>query len=290
MQKKLENRELSLVIDSYGAELQSILHQDVEYLWQGDSEFWGRRAPVLFPVVGKLKNGQYQAENAVYKMGGHGFARDSEFELIAEKKEQLTYELKWNEETLLQYPYRFVLQITYKLIDNKIQISYSVENQGEPELYFSIGAHPAFNVPLETGKFEDYKLLISPREKRQKVPLDATTGLISANGIKDEKKIYEIPLTHELFKEDALIFKSSPVTKVSLVSKKNDRSVTVSWEGMPYFGLWSPYPKEAPFVCIEPWSGLADDKNTDGNILNKYAIQKLSSRETYSCQYEIEIN
>ena len=288
MKKVLKNAQIELTVDSFGAEMHSILHENTEYLWQADGEFWARHAPVLFPIVGKLKGGQYTYEGQTYKMGGHGFARDNEFELVEASDEKLIFEMKSSAETLAHYPFAFNFRVIYELNENKIKVRYEVVNEDEKMMKFGVGAHPAFNVPLMKGSFSDYKLTISPSEKRTFVPLDPPSGTLKV-AEKQVVEVSELPLTRELFKEDALVYTSSEAMSVSLTNSLDTQGVTVSWQGMPYFGLWSPYPKEAPFVCIEPWCGLADDAATDGDLATKFGINSLPAGQKFACEYEIEI-
>lgn len=165
MNYTLKNDQLSVTVDTFGAEMHSIQHDDIEYLWQADPKFWGRHAPVLFPIVGKLKNGQYHYNEQTYQMGGHGFARDNDFELIKKSDNELVFELRDNEDSLNHYPFHFNFRVSYKLVDNKIRVRYEVKNEDEKFMSFGVGAHPAFNVPLKNGTFEDYQLTVSPDEK-----------------------------------------------------------------------------------------------------------------------------
>jgi len=288
MKTTLSNEKLQLEINSFGAELNSIQHEGIEYLWQADKSFWARHAPVLFPIVGKLKEGQYQLDGETYQMPGHGFARDNDFELIKEDSDEVIFELRENEDSLNKYPRKFRFRVAYKLTDNKIRVRYEVKNEDEKFMPFSLGAHPAFNVPLKSGAFEDYKLTISPDEKRDFIPLDPPTGLLKLDE-KKEEAVSELPLNRDLFKEDALVFSSSKKMAVSLTNSVDEHGVSLSWKNMPYFGLWSPYPAEAPFVCIEPWCGLADDENTDGDLTTKFAINELAPEGKFVAEYEIEI-
>ncbi|RZI49108.1 aldose 1-epimerase family protein [Lactococcus kimchii] len=289
MEHTLKNDQLTVLVDTFGAEMHSIQHEEIEYLWQADPKFWGRHAPVLFPIVGKLKNGKYHYAEKTYQMGGHGFARDNEFKVIKAEADELIFELRENEDSLNHYPFRFIFQVAYKLVGNKIKVRYMVQNKDEKFMNFGVGAHPAFNVPLKNGSFEDYKLTISPAEKRTFIPLDPPSGTIKVDE-KFEVEVQELPLKHELFDKDALVYSSSDEMKVSLTNSLDNHGVTVTWKGMPYFGLWSPYPTEAPFVCIEPWCGIADDENTDGDLTTKFGINELAPEGKFSCEYFIEIN
>ena len=289
MENSLKNDKLKLVVDTFGAELHSVKKDAIEYLWQADKQYWARHAPVLFPIVGKLKNGEYQFDGKTYEMSGHGFARDNEFELVKSDNDELIYELRENEDSLVHYPFNFRFRVAYKLTDNKIRVRYEVKNEDDKFMNFGVGAHPAFNVPLENGNFEDYKLTILPAEKRTFIPLDPPSGTLKLDQ-KSEVKVDELPLTRELFNKDALVYTSSDKMSVKLTNTIDDRSVEVSWKNMPYFGLWSPYPAEAPFVCIEPWSGIADDINTDGDLTTKFGINELGPEGKFACEYTITIN
>ena len=181
------------------------------------------------------------------------------------------------------------MRITYKLHGNQLSVNWEVKNLDETEMYFGIGAHPAFNVPLGSGKFEDYSLVITPEKNRQLIPLNVSEGTIDlAKRQVSKDNIFN--LSRALFKHDALVFETPEATQVVLSNSVNDRSVKVSWEHMPFVGLWSPYPNEAPFVCIEPWCGIADDDNTDGDLTTKFGINMLSPGKKFKAGYTITIN
>lgn len=289
MKQTLKNESLTVEVDTFGAELHSVQKEGIEYLWQADADFWGRHAPVLFPIVGKLKEGRYSYDGKDYLMSGHGFARDSEFKLIKEQEDELIYEMTSNTQTLLSYPFAFSFKVSYKLTDNQVRVRYQVENKDDKILIFGVGAHPAFNVPLENGNFEDYKLTISPSEKRTFIPLDVATGTLKREE-QIEVEVDDLPLCRELFAKDALVYTSSEEMSVALTNTIDKRGVKVTWKDMPFFGLWSPYPAEAPFVCIEPWCGIADEANTSGRLDEKFGMNQLKPQEEFSCEYVIEIN
>ncbi|WP_251713365.1 aldose 1-epimerase family protein [Lactococcus ileimucosae] len=289
MKHTLKNGTLTVEVSAFGAELNSVKKEGIEYLWQADADFWGRHAPVLFPIVGKLKNGQYIYEDRVYDMSGHGFARDSVFTLVKEEEDELIYELVSSVETLASYPFEFSFRVGYKLMDNRIRVRYQVENKDHKRMIFGVGAHPAFNVPLEKGTFEDYTLTVSPSEKRTFIPLDLPTGMLKREE-QSEVEVSELPLKHELFAKDALVYTSSNEMSVALTNSLDKRSVKVTWKDMPFFGLWSPYPTEASFVCIEPWAGIADELGTSGQLTEKFGMNQLNPQEEFSCSYIVEIN
>lgn len=285
----LSNDVLNIAIQKFGAELHAIQKDGIEYLWQGDPDFWARQAPILFPIVGKLKNGTYTFENETFKLGGHGFARDQAFELIEKDADKAVFELRANRETLAVYPFEFRLRVTYVLKGHDLIVKWEVKNLDEKDLYFGIGAHPAFNVPLENGSFEDYQLSISPAKSRQFIPLNPETGVLDLT----QKAVLnqsQFNLRRDLFKQDALIFETPEATEVLLSNSKDDRSVKIAWDNMPFVGLWSPYPADAPFVCIEPWCGIADDANTDGDLTTKYGINTLAHGKKFKASYTITIH
>jgi galactose mutarotase-like enzyme len=284
----IENEFLKVSAKDSGAELISIKNKknNVEYLWQGDPKFWGRRAPVLFPIVGKVKGNQYRAEGKSYELPQHGFARDSYFEISDKKESSITFSLKSSPDTLKVYPYQFELHITYKLIKNKVEISYEVKNTDTKKIWFSIGAHPAFNCPLEPeAKLTDYYLEFEKEEQADKYLLE--DGLLNGKKEKMLNNEKKIQLTEELFKSDALIFKNLKSSSVSLKSSTGAASLIFNFKGFPFLGIWS---KPGPFVCIEPWYGHADMVDFSGELKDKEGIQSLEKGSSFNCIYSMEIN
>jgi galactose mutarotase-like enzyme len=284
----IENDFLKVSAKASGAELISIKnkHNGLEYLWQGDPQFWGRRAPVLFPIVGKLKNNIFKSEGKTFQLPQHGFARDYYFELIKSEPASLVYSLKSNDETLKFYPYKFELNISYILVKNKIEVRYDVFNIDNKKIWFSIGAHPAFNCPLEPKeKFSDYFLEFDQKENAG-IHL-ISEGLLSGQTQAFLKNSNRIELNEKVFAQDALIFKDLKSSTVSLKSKNSTASVIFNFKGFPYLGIWS---KPGPFVCIEPWYGHADPIDFDGELKNKPGILSLEKGADFSCVFGIEIN
>lgn len=290
MKNVLENENIRATFTEKGAEMTSLLgkRNQLEYLWQGDPEYWGRQAPVLFPFVGRLKEDQYTFDGQTYPMGQHGFARDQVFTLVQSDSEQLIYELKANDETKSVYPFDFTLRVIYKLIEDGIEVHYQVINDGEGDMFFSIGAHPAFNVPLISDlTFEDYYLHFSPQKSRLTLPL-AGSYIDYENWTLGQTNT-DIQLKRELFAKDALVYETKKANRYTIRTEHSTESVTVSYEDMPYVGVWSPYPKDAPFLCIEPWYGIADTVDATGKLEEKRGIQKLASGQTFGCTYTIQI-
>lgn len=286
----IENDVLRARFNELGGELQSLVAKEtgIEYLWQGNPDFWGRRSPVLFPFVGRLKDDQYVYHGQTYYVGQHGFARDQVFVAEQESQTRLSFVLQSNEETKKLYPFDFELILTYELKDSRLKCGYEVRNKGTEDMYFSIGGHPAFNVPIDgKGQFDDYFLQFSPRKSRLSLPLAGAF-------VDDDNKTLgqtntDILLTRELFKNDALIYETVGPNSYSIKSEETPHSVTVSYDNMPFVGIWSPYPNEAPFVCIEPWCGIADTVQATGQLTEKLGINHLGVDELFTQVYQIEI-
>lgn len=288
MTEKIENRHLSVEVNALGAELKSIFNKknNKEYLWQAHPAFWTRRAPVLFPIVGKVRNNNYQAEGKSFMLGQHGFARDVAFDLLAKDETSLIYETRNSGGTLKVYPYRFSLRIQYQLIENTVAVSYEVLNEDDKTIYFSIGGHPGFNCPLhDNEKLTDYYLEFEKIETAERHLL--TDGLFNGETalVLKEEKI--INLSETPFEADAVVFKNLRSSFVKLKSRKSDYELTFDFKGFPYLGIWKK--PEAPFICIEPWFGLADKVNSSGRLEEKEGILSLIQNEKFSCLYSIGI-
>lgn len=291
MNKILKNDLAVVEIKKLGAEVVSFKksENDCEYMWNGDEKYWSGKAPVLFPIVCAVNNGEIKVDGKIYKVGNHGFARKSEFELVEESDTKAIYRLSYDENTLSMYPFKFNLYICYTLEENKLQIDYKVENVDNKEMYFQIGTHPGFNCPLDKNdKFENYYLQFECNETLERLFMNDANVLISGKSevILENNNI--LPLTRELFKDGALVFRNMNSKKVALRSKTTDKSVTLSYENLSYMGLWQA--KDANFVCIEPWHGIADEDNFNGEFKEKEMIITLEHGTSFECSHTIEIN
>ena len=285
----LSNEVLSIEIAAKGAELQSIYHlqNKIEYLWSGDSKYWAKKSPVLFPIVGGLKNSQYRYNGNAYQLGRHGFARDNEFNVLERTPDSITFSLRSNEQTKIVYPFDFLFEVKYSLQDSQLTVAFIVENTGENELLFSVGAHPAFAVPIDKNlKYEDYYLLFNKTENAGRWPL-STDGLIEAKSVPLLENDAKLPLNKELFYKDAIVLKHLKSNSISIVSDKSANGIKVSFDGFPYMGIWAA--RDADFVCIEPWSGIADNVNSNGNLTDKDGIIKLPPNQIFEAAYKIEL-
>lgn len=276
----LKNDILKIEINEHGAELSSVfgIKSQNEYLWQGDAQFWSRRSPVLFPVVGKYKDLKSVYGDEEYSLPQHGFARDCDFTLIQKTENSVSFELKENSDTLKNYPFKFRFVCSFELTDNKIRVKWSVTNTNDCEMYFSIGAHPAFN--CEKGK-----TVLSMNKDNLEY------SVLNAEGLYLPKKYpleSSFVLTDDIFDRDALIIENSGITSVQLLNDGKE-FVTVNFTA-PLFGIWSPVKKNAPFVCIEPWYGRADAADFDCDLTNREWGNRLLAGETFKKEYEIVIN
>lgn len=257
MAHTIHNDFLSVTVAEQGAELQSIRSADgMEYLWQGDPAYWPDRAPTLFPFIGRLTNNRCRCYGEEYPMGIHGFAAQSRFSLAEKSDSYMVLELGSDEETRNQYPFAFLLRITYRLEKASLQVSYTVENQSERTMPFAIGGHPGFRVPLvENEAFTDYVLEFSQRCRPDRVGFTPAVYLSGRDEAYPLEEGCRIPMRHNLFDEDAVILKNMD-RQITLRSQKSDRGVTVSYPQMPYLGIWHMPKTDAPYVCIEPWTSL----------------------------------
>ncbi|MDQ7937413.1 aldose 1-epimerase family protein [Lactiplantibacillus sp. WILCCON 0030] len=289
MTVELKNEALTVKINEAGAELSSVKSADgIEYMWQADPKFWGRHAPVLFPIVGRLKDDQFTVAGQSYHMGQHGFARDHDFRVVSQTATTATLELADSSETRTIYPFAFRLRLIYTLSGHDLTVGYEVHNPANHELLFSIGGHPAFNVPLgsATGSLTDYQLTVNPGQKYQHIPLQTPYNDIEHATTLDLTK--PLPLTRDFFKDDAVILGLKQAqTTLKLSSQLNTHGVAMTITDAPYVGMWSPYPADAPFVCLEPWWGIADNVAHDGQLSHKMGINHLAANQTFNAHYVV---
>ena len=283
----LQNDHLWVTVNKKGAELTSLKSKStrIEYMWSADPAYWAKTSPILFPVVGTLRNDSFLYLGKFYTLSRHGFARDMVFNLVEQNKECATFQLLSNAITLEKYPFDFSLEVSYKLAKDFLEVSYNVKNTGSDTMYFSIGAHPAFKVPLtDDTKFEDYFLQFSEIENAPRWPIDSL-GLIMDKPAALLENTSELKLTHDLFSQDALVFKNLRSDKVSIKSARHEHGLDFYFEGFPYLGIWS-Y-KNADFVCIEPWCGIADSVLHNQSLVEKEGIIELSSSESWTRSWKV---
>ena len=285
----LENNHLQIKVKNEGAELTSIQKKETntEYLWQADPKYWGRHAPVLFPIVGRLKEDAYTMAGKKFSMKQHGLARNLTFSLIKQDPYSITFELNSDKTTLKQYPFPFHLHIQYALKEKDLIVFYRVINPVKEVLYFSIGGHPAFNCPLKKGeKRSDYQLVFDKKEtaSTQRLAAGIRNG-IQVPILKGNKKL---TITDDLFVEDALVFQNLNSEKVSL-QKGKEKILSFEFKGFPYLGIWSSS-EDSSFVCIEPWYGVADKQEHNQELKDKEGIIRLEGKSSFDCYYVVTIH
>jgi galactose mutarotase-like enzyme len=286
---ELFNDKLQVVIAEKGAELQHIIRKDLqlEYLWNADPAFWAKKSPVLFPIVGTLKNNTYTYKGKNYTLGRHGFARDHVFTVTEQTDTRIVFSLTDTEHTLPVYPFNFRFSVIYTLQDDQLTVSYLVDNTGADTMYFSVGAHPAFKVPLTEGlQYEDYYLSFSKEENTNLWPL-SSGGLIEKVSVPYLEQRNKLALQHPLFYQDALVFKNMASASMTLKSDKSPHGLEMKYDGFPFMGIWAA--KDADFVCIEPWCGIADSVDASGELSEKEGINKLLAGQQFERQWSVRV-
>ena len=281
---------MEIQVSTHGAELQSLLANGREYLWHGDPEFWGRRAPILFPIVGRLADDTLRIDGREYRMKQHGFARDAEFVRCDGKYVLVEDGYREN------YPYAFELVAEYTTQGNTLICDWQVTNRDDKTMYFQIGAHPAFMLPDYNATdgvhgyiqcFDANDKIVSPMvfnclENGLRVHYGQPKMLINDKAI--------LALTNTTFADDAILIEANQVAKVAMFDKQGKRVLTVSCPQAEAFGLWAPFKQGCPFVCIEPWCGIADRVGFKGDISERDCIHSLAPEETFEFTYSIMIN
>ena len=288
----LTNGTLTINLKEHGAELSSIRKGDVEYLWQADPAFWGRHSPVLFPIVGSVWEAKYRVGETEYALGQHGFARDMKFTLVSKSETEIAFRLESTEETLARYPWPFVLDIEYKLHDNNVDVIWKVTNPGTEEMYFQIGAHPAFFYPdYEVDKMERGYLSFDKSEGLECIRIK-TKGCVDA----DTKYPLEVPqdgllpVTKETFDAiDTIMMQDSQICKTTLHRTDRTPWLTLTFDA-PVVGIWSPPTKNAPFICLEPWYGRCDRAEYAGDYREKDWINRLEPKQIFQTHYTITLH
>ncbi len=281
----LENDFLQATVRDFGAELVSVrskLH-GTEYIWQADPSVWPRHAPLLFPVVGRLKNNTYRYNGSTYQLPQHGFARDSVFTCVEQAPVKLAFELTASEERLQIFPFHFCLQVNYELEKDQLKISYRVFNPDNHPLYFSLGAHPGFNCPMTEGDtFEDHVLEFAGLDHLTCTKL--SDGLTTDNTYTLTLAQHRLPVSQQLFSNDALVLSQHQVRTVSLLSLRSGRGVEMHCKDWPHVGIWTKS-HTGRFICLEPWHGIADHADATGHFEEKQGIICLLPEQTFVCHY-----
>ena len=284
---RLSNDTIAIEVAEHGAELVSLKREGREYLWTGDAAYWNRHAPILFPAVGKPYNNELHVDGRVYPMKQHGFARDSEFEVIGEGRLRMI-----DNNYSAGYPYRLGLEVCYRMEDSRVEVIWTVENLDESDAYFQIGAHPGFLLPdynavdIVHGFVRYYDregkvvspVVVSALDDGNRVPLAASRTIAA-----------DMPLTADSFAHDALMFEGGQVAEAILCDKEGNKVLGVKCPQAESYGIWAPHKEGCPFVCLEPWCGICDAKGFSGDISERQYIHRLLPKERYLFSYTIEL-
>ena len=291
---QIKNDQIAIEVNTHGAELVRLTGNASgrEYLYDAQPHFWNRHSPVLFPIVGSLKDKEYRYEGKTYTLGQHGFARDSEFRLIEEKKDRLCFELKESEESLKNYPFRFALRCGFTLEENRLKVDWEVENpDDEKPLYFSIGAHPAFFCRVAGTKGETADRIIVGDDKAGKF----SYYQIGGGGLAVPEVTYEMdadfPAVTKTFDNDALIIPCEKIHRLAFAEPDGTEYVRMTFDA-PLLGIWTPVKAlddPAPFVCMEPWYGRCDREGFAGDFTEKDYVMKLAPGERFTAYYTVEL-
>ncbi|NME36612.1 MULTISPECIES: aldose 1-epimerase family protein [Fusobacterium] len=279
----IENSNLKVVINSKGAELTSLFNKknNFEYIWQKDTKFWAKSSPILFPFVGTIKNEKYSYDGKEYQIKTrHGFARDNEFIVNKQGENFIEFLFSSNEETKKIYPFDFNLYLKYSICENELVFEYKVENLTNGDMYFSLGAHPAFNLFEKNNNFVEF----------EKDEIGASK--IIENGFLGEKtqelfkgKIFKFD--EKTFEKDAVILEKTNSKKIFLKSLNSDKKLEFDYEGFKYIAFWNV--PGSGFICFEPWDGITDYVNSNGKLEDKIGIEKLEKEQVYQRKIKIKV-
>jgi galactose mutarotase-like enzyme len=288
MQVFLENDQIRAGIKTAGAELFSVVHKlhDIQYMWRADAGIWGKSSPVLFPIVGTLKSNSFTHQGKQYTLPRHGFAREMEFTIASQTKDQIVFSITDNPTTHAKYPFQFRFSLIYTLKDNNLTVTYKVENTGAQVMCFSVGGHPAFAAPLAKGAgYSDYHLIFNREEEAPRWPI-SPDGLIKETPEEFMMHTNRVDLSHELFHQDAIVLKHLKSDAVSLRTEMDAHGLDFHFKGFPFLGLWAA--KDADFICIEPWCGIADSVSHNQELSEKEGIEAIQPDTSWARSWSVD--
>lgn len=285
----LKNGQIQIMVRSRGAELKSLKDTETgrEYMWQADPAFWGRTSPILFPIVGGCRNGEYRFGGKTYRLPQHGFARDMMFEAVGQEGDGIWFRLTDGEDTRERYPFAFVLELGYRLKERSVEVLWRVKNPADRRMYFSVGGHPAFQVPVRE---EESTTCYIGFDGADKIVSRSIEGGLAA----DEETEYPLeeggllPVSEELFAGDALVIERGQTQRVGLLDGNKEEFLSVAFDA-PLFGVWTPPGKNAPFICIEPWYGRCDGVDFAGSLEEREWGNSLAPGEIFEAAYTISV-
>lgn len=294
MRYQLENERMKAEIESFGAELKSLVRKaDArEYMWEADPAFWGKTSPILFPFIGKLEGAQYHYNGKSYEMDKHGFARDMDFAAVQREADRIVFALESNPDTLAKFPFAFRLEAEYALEPDGISETVRVINKGDKTLYFSFGGHPAFACPLKDGaqkaRTECFVRLYGTegRGAAASTEIGVPDGLLTGNKREISLENGVFPIVEGIFDHDALCFAGESITAAALLDRNQKEYVRLEAD-CPVWGIWSMPDSRAGYVCIEPWWGICDSKGYAGTLEERPYTNSVEAGASWTCAYRI---
>lgn len=286
----IKNDKIEVSVEDLGAQMRSIKDATgKEYLWQGDEKYWNGSAPNLFPYIARLTEGKYILKGRTYEMPKHGFLRNSVLKLKEKTQTKMVFSLTDSEETYRMYPYHFEIKVKYELFENELKVSYNVANKDKKVMYFGVGGHPGFQVPVEKElSFEDYFIEFAKGTDMKRVGMSEdcfVTGKDEAFPLEENRRLY---LHHNLFDDDAIILKDAP-SKVVLASEKGSARIEMETSHLEYLGIWHKPASDAPYVCIEPWSSLPSKKDIIEDLEKQDNLVSLKPDGYYTGFFKVKI-
>lgn len=291
--EQLQNENFLVEVDRHGAAINHIynLREHFDYMWNND--VWPKHAPVLFPAIGRSNDDAYLYEGQKYEMPQHGFVSEYDFDVVKKNDVELEMRLSDNEQTLALYPFHFALNIIFKLEDDGLRLSFNIENKGSRNLSFSLGSHPAFNLPINgEGEFEDYKLQFSPELKNlRKFEIIKKPNPYRNGNLKEVAEYNgELPLNYQMFDDGLIIIENDGINEVKIVSSKTKHTIKLDLEDFRYLTLWTKEGATAPFLCLEPFNGLPDVYGDLRDIMHKEGNTTIQSSENKLYSYKITLS
>ena len=283
----IENDSLKVTVNPLGAELSGLFNKstNLEYLWSGDAGFWGKKSPVLFPIVGTLKDNRYTSDEKSDRLSRHGFAREKMFKVLKQTEHAIAFQLNSDEDTLKVFPFQFSFSILYTIKANMLSVTYHIKNPGTEMMYCSVGGHPAFRLPLvEELGYDDYYLSFNKTENTGRWPI-SPDGLIENSSVALPENTNRLDLNRSLFYKDAIVLKHLQSDVIELKSDRHPAGLSFVFEGFPYFGIWAA--KDADFICLEPWCGIADNVTSSQVFSEKEGIIHLPASETFERTWHV---
>ena len=286
----IHNSDMTVTIDGLGAQLQSITAAGgTEYLWSGDPAYWSSRAPILFPYVGRLTDDTYTCDGRAYQMTRHGFARRTEFSVLTQGKDHITLYMEDSEESRKLYPFAFRFDVSYVLEGNTLVIVYAVESRDGRTMFFGLGGHPGFRVPLEEGRaFTDYRLTFAQPCQPWQVLMSENYMISGREAPYPLENGVDLPLRHDLFDRDAIILKHF-ARSVTLSTSEGTRGLTLSCPRMRYLGIWHQPKTDAPYVCLEPWVSLPSREGVVEDLSQQFDLVSLEPRQRYENRWTVTV-